>query len=137
VDCGSSNGGAVRGGEFFITMEEVSKQDLNVRYLGCGDRYEVGLHGCQIGNRLRVIDSRTNGITMAYRPVRPDHRSGPTVGRKVKHNNGNRIPEGLSTAMSVKWQLTLHKLKKTLSCRRPEQDLCIQLQCRHPLRNFP
>ena len=45
-------------GEFLVPMEKIGKQSFNVRYLGYGERYEVGLNGSRIGNRLWAIDWR-------------------------------------------------------------------------------
>ena len=48
--------GGVRGGGIFATMGKIGKQGFNVKYLGYGGRYEVGVNGGQIGNSLWAID---------------------------------------------------------------------------------
>ena len=45
-------------GEFFVPMEKIGRQNFNVKYLGYGERYEVGLNGGRIGSRLWAIDWR-------------------------------------------------------------------------------
>ena len=36
--------GGVMGGGIFVTMEKIGKEGFNVKYLGYGERYEVGLN---------------------------------------------------------------------------------------------